>query len=157
MSQYLNVISLEEAKTHLRVTHSDSDAEIRRMIRSALNMIEEKTCVLLYNRNKTYRLKDGEVIVHDGPIITDGTTGLATTVLRYDFSNYTAFTDSNTDNTSITLSVGYESPQDIPMGLLDAAFDLIDYWYYKTAEQVHQTMIPPSVTEVINTYTRFVM
>lgn len=153
----MQVISVAQAKDYLRVDHTSSDKEIERMIRSALGLIEEKTNHLLYKRDVVYRLKDGQVHVYDGPINTSGTTGLAATVDRYDFSNYSVFTDSNADNPTITLSVGYESPEEIPMSLLQAAYEMIDYWYYKNDGTVSLSLIGDGAREVINTYSRFLI
>lgn len=154
---FLQVISVAQAKEYLRVDHTSSDREIERMIRAALGLIEEKTNHLMYKRDKTYLLKDGQVRVYDGPINTSGTTGLATTVDRYDFSNYSVFTDSNAENTSIILSVGYESPEEIPMSLLQAAYEMIDYWYYKNDGTVSMSLIGDGAREVINSYSRFLI
>ncbi len=153
---YLNVIKLEDAKEYLRISHTDSDNEVRRLIKSALQMIEEKTNVLLFKRDKTYRLRNQQVTIHDGPINTVDTTGLATTVLRYDFTGYSVFTDSNSDNKTVVLSVGHESPDEVPQSLLECAFEMIDYWYYKNEKRTG-SLLPDSAREVLNTYTRFII
>ena len=157
MSSYLQVISLEDAKEYLRIDHNDSDKEIERMIRSALSLVEEKTNHFVYKRNVTYYLRDCEVTVYDSPINTVDTTGLATTVERYDFSTYSVFTDSNSDNKTIILSVGYESPEEIPQSLLLAAYDMMDYWYYQNDGRASINFIGDGAREVLNSYTRFIL
>ena len=155
---YITVIPLATAKEYLRVSHSSSDSEITRMINSALNIIETKTNQLLYQRaTKTYPLIGGCVRIYDGPINTAGVTGLASTVTRTDYTNHSLFEDSNEDNTSVILDVGYADPDDIPMGLIEAAFEMIDYWYYKNDGKVNITLMPDSVEQVIGFYTRFLI
>ena len=53
---YLDVITLADAKSYLRVddTLTDDDAQISRMIKSALSTIEKRTNVLVYARSKNY-------------------------------------------------------------------------------------------------------
>ena len=153
---YLSVISLDDAKEYLRVEHGDSDREIERMIKSALALIEEKTRHLFYDRDVTYRLKAGVVHVYDGPINTVGTTGLASTVTRYDFTNYSVFTDTNTDNLTVALNVGYADASEIPSGLIQAALEILDYWYYKNDGTASMSLIGNGAQETINSYSRFI-
>ena len=155
---YSTVLSLDDAKAYLRVSHDDSDSEISRMIKSALEIVEIKTNQLLYQRaTKTYTLYGGCVRIYDGPINTSGVTGLATTVTRTDYRNYSLFEDSNEDNTSVILDVGYTSASSVPRGLLDAALEMIDYWYYKNDGKVSIMLMPESVEQVLGMHTRFLI
>ena len=82
---YLDVITLQQAKDYLRVDSEDSDAEITRMIKSALSLMEKQTNIILYDRNKTYIYHNGVVRVYDYPI--NSTT--STTHTSEDYGLYT--------------------------------------------------------------------
>lgn len=155
---YLGVITLDEAKEYLRVSHNDSDNEITRMIQSALEVVEIKTNVLVYRRSeKKYLLVEGCARVYDGPINTDGVTGLADTVTRQDYHNYSVFTDSDSDNATITLDVGYDNSSCPPRHLIDAALEMIDFWYYKNDGRANITLMPDSVQQTLSVSTRFLI
>ena len=155
---YSTVISLDAAKTYLRVDGTDSDSEISRMIKSALSLIEKRTNVMVYDRDITYTLNSsGYVRVYDHPINTDGVTGLATTITRTDYPTYSVFVDSNTDNSTIVLDVGYVNNDNIPSELLEAAYEMIDYWFYKNDGKANITLVPESVMHVIGSNQRFII
>ena len=79
---YIDVLTLAQAKTFLRIddTLSDDDAQVTQMISSALSTIERRTNVLVYARDKSYLVQDYEVKVYDFPInsITSPTTVVET-------------------------------------------------------------------------------
>ena len=155
---YSTVLPLDDVKLYLRITHDESNAEISRMIKSAMEIVELKTNVLVYQRaTKTYPFVDNHVRVYDGPINTSGTTGLATTVTRTDYRNYSLFEDTNADNTSVVLDVGHSSPSDVPQGLIDAALEMIDYWYYKNDGRANISLMPDSVEQTLSVHTRFLI
>ena len=157
MSSYFGFIPLAEAKNYLRVEHTDSDAEIEAMLDAACSLVEEKTRVFLYARDVTYRLRNQCVHIYDGPINTVDTTGLPTTMTRYDFSNYTVFEDSNPENTTFTLNVGHTDVDEIPYSLKQAVLQMMDYWYYKNDGKVSMSLLDSGAMEAINTYSRFLM
>ena len=157
MSKYFGFIPLSEAKAYLRVEHDESDVEIGQMLDAACNLVEEKTCVLLYARDKIYRLRNQCVHIYDGPINTEGITGLPETMSRYDFSNYTVFQDSNVENTTFTLNVGHSDSEEVPFSLRQAVLQMLDYWYYKNDGKVSMTLLDSGAMEAINTYSRFLI
>jgi len=67
---YIDVISLAKAKLYLRVddTLTEDDAQITSMINVALKYVEDYTNILVYDRDKTYRLINGCLNVYDFPI-----------------------------------------------------------------------------------------
>ncbi len=150
---YTSVITLEEAKTHLRVDGIDSDTEISRMIGSALSMLERETAVIAFARDKEYYFTAGCVNVHDGPINTDFDLIDATQKKRALYS----IINANNSDESITLNVGFVDPTDYPIDLKDAALEMIDYWYYRKEGDETMTLIPPSVQAVIYRNARYVL
>ena len=155
---YSQVISLDSAKTYLRVDGTDSDSEILRMVKSALSLLEKRTNILFYDREVTYPLNSSNCVrVYDGPINTVGVTGLADTVTRTDYSTYSVFVDSNTDNSTIVLDVGYVDSGEMSSELLEAAYEMIDYWFYKNDGKANITLVPESVMHVIGANTRFLI
>lgn len=148
---YLDVITLKQAKDYLRVDSEDSDAEITRMIKSALSLIEKQTNIILYDRNKNYIYHSGVVRVYDYPI--NSTT--STTHTSEDFGLYTTYCDA--ESKTIEINVGHDDPTDIPFELIDAALEMIDYWYYKNDGKANITLIPMSVQAVIDLNKRFIL
>ena len=155
---YSQVISLDAAKTYLRIDSTDSDSEILRMVKSALSLLEKRTNVMVYDREVTYNLNSGNCVrVYDHPINTVGVTGLAPTVTRTDYPTYSVFVDSNTDNSTIVLDVGYVDSGNMAPELLEAAYEMIDYWFYKNDGKANITLVPESVMHVIGSNQRFII
>lgn len=67
---YIDVISLANAKLYLRVddTLTEDDAQITNMINVALKHVEDNTQILVFARDKTYRMINGCIRVYDYPI-----------------------------------------------------------------------------------------
>lgn len=150
---HLDVISLSTAKTHLRVDHDASDAEIKRMIKSALLYIEKYTNVYMVDRDKEYFLDQcGDIRVYDYPINRVVTPVDAKVIRKGLYNLYSA-----RGNTSITLNIGYSILDDIPSDLIDAALAMIDVWYFGSEKQVDTTLIPMDVKQVLDTYKRFLI
>ncbi len=150
---YLSIISLPEAKTHLRVDGTASDAEITRMISSALSYLDKATNHIAFARNQDYFFTDGCVNVYDGPINTDFTPLDATIKKR---ALYSIITANNADE-SINLNVGYTDPNNYPSELREVALEMIDYWFYKNDGRANIELLPPSVMAVINRNARYVL
>lgn len=154
---YLAVLPLSTVKDYLRVEHNDSDEEIKRMIQSALKLIERKTNILFVNiPAKVYLLHDGCVRVYDYPINTID-DDLPATVTRTNYSDYSLFEDTNTDNKTLTLDVGFVGLPDDVEDLMEGALEMIDHWYYKKEGAERIGLIPDSVMEVIGTNQRFIL
>lgn len=147
---YINVITLERAKTYLRVDEvfSEDDAEITSMINAALRYIEKYTNHLVYSREQVY---NGfcQVKVYDYPInsiVTDPAP-----MVCY-FSTFAVFPNDKT----VTLNVGYDDPATVPDELIQAALQMIKVWYYESEKQVNSTLIPESVKMALDVYRRFI-
>lgn len=118
---YLNVISLEEAKTHLGIDDDSRDNEITRMVKTCFSKVESDTNHLVYARDKNYIYSDGCIRVYDYPInSTDEST------VKTGYSIY-----ESEDSDSITLNVGYEDPANVPTGLADMALILLEQLFFK--------------------------
>lgn len=145
---YLDVISLEEAKNHLRVDADflEDDEAITRMIKSALGYVEHFTCHMLYSRSKTYKRyeDDKKIIVFDHPI-----TQIPTDEIPLHFSWKTEFVTDEVD-----LTVGYQTKNDIPSELIDAAYQIIDNWYYNHEKNGNTSIIPEGAEKVLFSYKR---
>jgi len=150
---YLTVITLDDAKLHLRVDHTASDAEITRMISSALSFLERRTNIIVYDRQQTYYYLNSCVNVYDGPI---NTVVSSTSHTQSDFGSYSRFTDYSGAK-SIDLTVGHLLPANVPAEIIDAALEMIDYWYYKNDGRANTMLIPESVQQVIDTIKRYVI
>lgn len=145
---YLDVISLTEAKNHLRIDDdfTQDDAAIERMISSSLSYVENFTCHILYSRSKTYKRyeDDKNIIVFDHPI-----TQIPTDEIPLHFSWKTEFVTDEVD-----LTVGYQTKNDIPSELIDAAFMIIDNWYYNHEKNGNTSIIPDGANNVLFSYKR---
>ena len=64
---YLDIIPLADAKIYLRIDDdlTEDDAQITRMINVSLSYVERYTNVILFAKEKTYRLIDGCISVYD--------------------------------------------------------------------------------------------
>lgn len=145
---YLDVISLEEAKNHLRVDADflEDDEAITRMIKSALGYVENFTCHMLYSRSKTYKRyeDDKKIVVFDYPIMQ-----IPTDEIPLHFSWKTEFVTDEVD-----LTVGYQTKNDIPSELIDAAYQIIDNWYYNHEKNGNMSIIPEGAEKVLFSYKR---
>ena len=165
---YLSVIPRQTAKDHLRVDDIASDTQIDRMIESALSLIEKRTNILVFQREETYSLAGENCIrVYDFPINSvvkglakDGTDVTLTLEDNYDFEQktlYTNYTSIDGDAVSLVLNVGYADPTDVPSELIEAALEMIDYWYYGNDGKISSMLIPESVNHVLMTNKRYVL
>ena len=154
---YIDVLTLAQAKTFLRIddTLSDDDAQITQMIKSALSTIERRTNVLVYARSKSYLFQDYEVRVYDFPINSLTSPSDAVLVEKELHSNYST---NNTANLKLVLNVGYTDPLDVPSELIDAALQLVKYMYYEAeTNTASKGNIPYWIQEMINQHKRFII
>ena len=124
---YLDIISLDDAKNYLRIddTLTEDDASITRMIKSALLYVEKATNHIMFARDKNYTFVDGCCSVYDYPI---NVTTLAPDV-RIDVKTlYTNYAHHSA--LFFALNIGYLNSSDIPEGLIDVAYEIIDLYYY---------------------------
>ena len=153
---YLDVISLADAKTYLRLddTLSADDNAIIRMIKSALSYIEMRTNVIIYQRDKTYLMVDGCAKIYDYPINSLSTPADAEATRKNGFTNYIY----GSDTTDLTLSVGYADPDDIPKELIDVAYEIIDIFYYEheTGKSIDKDLSAMS-QRILDEHKRFII
>lgn len=117
---YTDIISLSDAKTYLGVDDTARDAEITRIINSALTYLERSTNVILFPRDKTYIYADGCVRVYDYPINSTTSTTHEVEVKTL----YSIYTDNGSEG--VILNVGYTDPADIPADLIETGYAIIE-------------------------------
>ena len=151
---YIDVITLADAKLYLRVddTLTEDDAQITRMINAALSYVEKYTNVIVFARDKEYRLTDGCVKVYDYTINSEVTADL-TAESKTLYTNYTL----GSDNALIELNVGYVTASDVPAELLEAAFEIIDIYYYGKESGKTMADLSPMSRQGLDQFKRFLM
>lgn len=153
MTNYTDVISLEQAKLYLRIDDGQTvtDDEITHMINSALSFIEKRTNHIFKTRDKVY-YKDcalaQQVKVYDYPIVEPDPP------INIKYRPLYAIVP--TVNDMVTLTIGYSSVDDIPSELIDAALQIIKVWFYEGEKQANTTLIPLSVMQAIDVNRRFI-
>jgi hypothetical protein len=155
---YLTVISLAEAKVYLRVddTLTEDDNSITMMINAALGFVEKETGVLVYDRDKTYLMVDGERRVYDFPINSVVSPDAADMDIDQQIS-YTTYC-YGTDTSNLVLNVGYATPSDIPQDLIAVAYEIIDLLYYshETGKTIKKDLSQLS-REMLTKHKRFIL
>lgn len=145
---YLDVITLDDAKNHLRVDASftEDDASISRMIISALQYIEKETSHIMFARDKTYYRSASmkAISVSDYPI-----NNYPDDIITLHFSLMHQFKADK-----ITLNVGYINVEDIPMPLIEAAYEMIDNMYYQYEQDGNKSDLSESTEQKIFKYKR---
>jgi hypothetical protein len=153
MTNYTDVISLEQAKLYLKIDNGQTitDAEITGMINSALSYIEKRTNHIFKTRDKVY-YKDcalvQQVKVYDFPIDNTET--------ELDIKYKQLYAIVPTVNDMVTLTIGYTNIEDIPAELIDSAYQLINFWFYNSETKNAMNTIPDFVMANIDTNRRFI-
>jgi hypothetical protein len=153
MTNYTDVISLEQAKLYLRIDDDQTvtDDEITQMINSALSFIEKRTNHIFKTRDKVY-YKDcalvQQVKVYDYPIVEPDPP--------INIKYRPLYAIAPTVNDMVTLTIGYSDVNDIPSELIDAALQIIKVWFYEGEKQTNTTLIPLSVIQAIDVNRRFI-
>lgn len=152
---YLDIITLADAKTYLRIddTLTEDDAQITRMIKASLSQIERATNYILFARSKDYVVENCSVNVYDYPINSLTTPTTATSVEK---SIYTTYSTIVATDLKVTLNVGYVNPLDVPSDLIEVAFEMIDLMYYspETGKSIKSDLSELSKM-VLSNYKRF--
>lgn len=152
MTNYTDVISLEQAKLYLKIDEGQTvtDDEITGMINSALSFIEKRTNHIFKTRDKVY-FKDcalvQQVKVYDYPIDNTET--------EFDIIYRPLFAIVPTVNNMVTLTIGYTSVEDIPSELIDSALQLINFWFYNSETKNAMNSVPDFVLSNIDVNRRF--
>lgn len=147
---YTDVITLERAKNYLRIDPdlTEDDADITSMINASLRYVEQRTRHFMYARDVVYN-GSCQVKVYDYPINSVVTDPAPWSLTR---TMYTIFPDNKT----VTLNVGYATPNLVPDIFIQSALQMIKVWYYESEKQVNSQMIPISVTEALDVEKRFI-
>ena len=156
---YLDVISLEEAKVYLRVddTLTEDDNQITRMIGAALEYVEDWTNILVYDRTKTYIVQDGCVLVYDYPInsiVYPTSSDDYTQTIKH---GYSMFVLGAASTKTMDINVGYSTTSNIPQGIIDVAYEIIDLLYYahETGKTIEKDLSGLSIN-ILNKNKRFI-
>jgi hypothetical protein len=153
MTNYIDVISLEQAKLYLKIDDAQTitDNEITGMINSALSFIEKRTNHIFKTRDKVY-YKDcalvQQVKVYDFPIDN--------TVTELDIVYRPLYAIVPTIDDVVTLTIGYDNLEDIPSELIDSALQLINFWFYNSETNNAMNTVPDFVMQNIDINRRFI-
>lgn len=141
------ILTLPEVKNYLRVDDdfNEDDAAISRMVAAALDYISKQTNHVFKPQERTYH-KDyaGNIDIYDYPArFTDEQTPLF----------YSGFVRLKGPD-SATVEIGYQTRDEIPPALIEAALQMVKCFYFEAEKQVNTTLLPESVKEIINSYRR---
>lgn len=155
---YLDVITLDEAKTYLRVddTLTEDDGQITSMIIAALMYVENYTNVHVVQKSKEYIVDCGTVRVYDYPI--NDVTG-ATDLDATKRSLYTIYSTSE-DVDVLNGDIGYTDPTDVPDGLKIAALEIISGMYYQgenNSDKNGNIRLSAGTRVVLDSFKRFIL
>lgn len=151
----LNVITLADAKKELVVdaTYTDRDAEITRIIQTAVSWVEQYTCYRLYEREETFIAYGWCTDLHYYPIEVTG--------VEHEGVPYTKYTEKQLplglritcpNQSAITANVGYTSALLIPPPLIAACYKIIVYLFDN--KDAYSIGLPIDVQVLVNQYRR---
>lgn len=154
ITKYTDIITLERARIYLRVDDgmNEDDDEIESMIRAAFIFMERYTNHIFINREFEQYVPPK---IYNFPITSiDGTPEI-------DWNNYyqrnmDIYCREHPHPVLTKYFAGYENTEDVPDDFIQAALQIIKVWYYESEKQANSTLIPISVTQVLDTYRRFV-
>lgn len=177
----LNVISLDQAKNWLIVEDSADDADITRLIKTAVAWVENYTCYRFYQReeilytqqtcfNNDYFPVSNQYQIPRGIVVTP--SGLSVYVFPF---SITSLIDTNNEpvinyrigrqplkslifapaNCKVVLQTGYATPTDAPAPLLEACYKLITYLYEN--RDMYENQLPTDVQMLLNQYRRAII
>ena len=152
---YTDIISLERAKTYLRIddTQNETDSEINSMLIAAFRYVEKTTNIIFVAKDKLYDVVDGTVSVYDHPINSEVTEGLESKKKRL-YTIYCAPINVDT----IELNVGYVDPLDIDEDILELVLMITKTMYYEQeTDQSFKELLPSWAVETLNTNRRFIL
>ena len=151
----LDVITLLDAKKELVVdaTYTDRDAEITRLIQTAVAWVEQYTCYKLYERVETFIAYGWYTELPYYPIEVTGVV--------HDGEAYPNYTEKQLplglwvgapNQSVITANVGYTSAALIPQPLISACYKIITYLFEN--KDAYSIGLPVDVQVLINQYRR---
>lgn len=159
ITSYLDLISVAQAKVYLRIddTLNEDDTDIEQMIKAAFLFIERYTNHIFINREFSQLVPPK---IYNYPITE--INGEAENGIDYDNwyqRNYDKiYGEYGCINPPVMTAykAGYVNTEDVPADFIQSAKQLLKVWYYESEKQVNSTLIPISVTQVLDTYRRFV-
>jgi ATP-dependent RNA circularization protein (DNA/RNA ligase family) len=147
-----DVIDLETAKQYLVVDFPDQDDNIRRLISTAVAMVEQYTGYRLYYREKVFAAGCYETEIVDYPVTVTGVT-LGGGVVNYTTEQAALSLYIRAPRGSvITTTVGYDNYVNIPGPLIDGALKILTYLYER--RDIHTMNLPVDVQGVLNQFRR---
>lgn len=161
ITSYLDIISLSDAKTYLRIDDSMNadDTQIETMITAAFQWIEKYTNHILVEQEKEYFPSTDNTLcgqniffVYDAPIESVVSPVSTDDYTEKRFATKTRFTSRDE---TITLNLGYAAVADIPQPIIQAAYATLQVWYYNSEQQQNTMLVPDSVRFALNPYRRF--
>lgn len=156
MTSYTDVISLEQAKNYLRIDEgmTEDDLFISSMIKAALQWIESYTRHILVEQEVTLYAPaqtncDGNYIyyVYHYPIVS--AVPDAEKTVRNLYTKY------YTSEEELVITAGYDDIEKVPEALVQAAYAILQVWYYNSEKTVQTTLIPDAVKFALDPYRRF--
>jgi hypothetical protein len=177
----LDVLSLEDAKSYLKVDFSDDDALIESLIKSAVGLVEQTTNYRLYRRNEVINTSKVGYTAFQFPLNSASANamdsqGTYTVRQQYqalrtelfwgngfgyinDYNQYffnTDFYNLSGCNTAftLTLDVGYTDTTLIPADLITAIQQIITFTYEN--RDLTNFKLPDNIMLLMQPYKRFV-
>lgn len=146
---YNEILPLAEVKNYLRIDDdfTEDDTAIKRMVRSALGFIEQRTNhIFQLRKNVEYFRNERQYLdIYDFPLTYSGD------LTKLSYSNKVRF-----DADTVTIdSVGYATRESVPDVLIDAALQMIKVWYFESEKQSNTTLVPDNVHQILAAYRRF--
>lgn len=154
ITAYTDIISLSRAKNYLRIddTLTEDDEEINSMIKAAFQFIERYTNHIFIARDFSQYVPPK---IYNYPI--NSVTGVEEEMwLHYYQRNMDKLCEDMPKALWTTYNAGYTDTDQVPEDFIQAALQMIKVFYYESEKQVNSTLIPISVTQILDTYRRFV-
>lgn len=152
---YIDVITLEDAKTYLGIDDTARDAEVTRMINSACSYMEKYTNLILVDKERTYYFDDSNCVrVYDFPINSVTSPADAVRTRRGTYSFYSTSTSTATE---LVLNVGYTTPSDVPSEIIEAGLQIIAVWFYSSEKRNDTSIIPMNIKQILDQHKRFLL
>lgn len=157
MTSYTDIISLEQAKNYLRIDDgmTADDQFITSMIKASLQWIEQYTNHITVAHTKTIYPSNSNgsclpyvYVIYDYPVIS-------ITATDYTEKKYATYRKVYSDAEEIEVALGYASLDLVPEALIQAAYAILQVWYYNSERTVQSNLIPDSVKFALDPYRRF--
>lgn len=154
---YLDVISVNDVNSWLSLDLDPEDVyadrEIQRLIKTAIDWVENYTSHLFYERQKVVANSKCDQSFAWYPIKTIMVTTQTDEAVTFKtYAQPTKLRVTCPYDSKITLTAGYATPADIPGPLVDACYKLITYLYEN--RDMYTAQLPSDVQVLINQYRR---